>query len=100
VSTCLQPGQRTLRPANSSLICSARPQEEHLLRESMSGVEARLDPCRFVRIHRSTIVNIERIQELQPAFHGDYAVTLHGGKELALSRSFREKLEEALGHSL
>jgi two-component system LytT family response regulator len=74
--------------------------EEHLLRESMSGIEARLDPRCFVRIHRSTIVNIERIRELQPAFHGDYAVLLRDGKELALSRSFREKVEETLGHSL
>jgi two-component system LytT family response regulator len=73
--------------------------EDHLLRESMSGIEARLD-ARFARIHRSAIVNIERIRELQPAFHGDYAVILNDGTELALSRGFREKLEESLGHSL
>jgi two-component system LytT family response regulator len=73
--------------------------EDHLLRESMSGIEARLD-ARFARIHRSTIVNIERIRELQPAFHGDYAVILNDSTELALSRGFREKLEESLGHRL
>ena len=45
----------------------------HLLRETMKGMEAALDPERFIRIHRSTIVNTERIKELQPLFHGEYA---------------------------
>jgi two-component system LytT family response regulator len=74
--------------------------EDHLLRESMSGLEKKLDPARFVRIHRSTIVNLERIRELQPAFHGDYVVILRDGTELALSRGCREKLETSLGHAL
>jgi two-component system LytT family response regulator len=74
--------------------------EEHLLRASMAGLEDQLDPIRFVRIHRSTIVNIERIREMQPAFHGDYAVILRDGTELTLSRGYRQKLESALGHSI
>jgi two-component system LytT family response regulator len=74
--------------------------EDHLLRESMSGLEARLDASRFVRIHRSTIVNVDRIRELQPAFHGDHVIILHDGKELTLSRSHRERMEAALGHAL
>jgi two-component system LytT family response regulator len=74
--------------------------EDHLLRESMSGLEKKLDPSRFVRIHRSTIVNLERIRELQPAFHGDYVVILRDGTELALSRGCREKLETSLGQAL
>jgi two-component system LytT family response regulator len=74
--------------------------ENHLLRESMSGLEGKLDTARFVRIHRSTIVNIERIRELQPAFHGDYVIILQDGTELALSRGCRDKLEVSLGHSL
>ncbi len=73
--------------------------EVHLLRESMSSLDSKLDPRRFVRIHRSTIVNIERIRELQPAFHGDFAVILCDGTELTMSRGCREKLEESLGHS-
>ncbi|MCI0685355.1 MAG: LytTR family DNA-binding domain-containing protein [Gemmataceae bacterium] len=72
--------------------------EDHLLRESLSGLEAKLDPRRFVRIHRSTIVNIDRIRQLQPAFHGDCVVTLRDGAELTLSRSYRDKVEAALGH--
>jgi two-component system LytT family response regulator len=73
--------------------------EEHLLRESLSALEKKLDPGRFVRIHRSTIVNLDRVRELQPAFHGDYVVILQDGAELALGRSFRDKLEEALGRA-
>jgi two-component system LytT family response regulator len=71
--------------------------ETHLLRETMGDLEARLDPRQFLRIHRSTIVNVERIQELQPLFHGDYVVILRGGKELTLSRNYRKKIEDALG---
>jgi two-component system LytT family response regulator len=74
--------------------------EDHLLRETLSALEKRLDPARFVRIHRSTIVNLDRIREIQPAFHGDYVIVLQDGKELALSRSCRDRLEESLGHVL
>jgi two-component system LytT family response regulator len=74
--------------------------EEHLLRETMSNLEARLDPARFLRIHRSTIVNVERIQELQPWFHGDYLVLLRDGTRLTLSRSYRQKLQDWFGNSL
>jgi two-component system LytT family response regulator len=68
--------------------------DSHLLRETMNGIEARLDPEKFLRIHRSTIVNVERIKELQPWFHGDYAVILHNGTRLTLSRSHRDKLQK------
>jgi two-component system LytT family response regulator len=74
--------------------------EDHLLRQSLSALESKLDARRFVRIHRSTIVNVERIRELQPAFHGDYVIILHDGTELALSRSCRDNLEGSLGHAL
>lgn len=72
----------------------------HLLRDTMKRLEAQLDPSRFVRTHRSTIVNIDRIKELHPYFHGDYIVVLHDGTELKLSRSRRHALEERLGRSL
>jgi two-component system LytT family response regulator len=74
--------------------------EVHLLRETMSRLETRLDGGRFLRIHRSTIVNIERIKELQPSFHGDYVVVLRDGTELTLSRGYREHLQNLLGNSL
>ena len=72
-------------------------QDSHLLRETMNSVEERLNPNRFIRIHRSTIVNIERIHELQPWFHGDYAVILKDGTKLTLSRGYRARVQERLG---
>jgi two-component system, LytTR family, response regulator len=68
--------------------------EAHLLRETMNGIETQLDPRRFIRIHRSTLVNVERIKELSPLFHGDYVVTLTNGTRLTLSRSYRDKLSD------
>ena len=75
-------------------------EEAHLFRETMTHMEARLDTRRFVRIHRSRIVNTERIKELQPWFNGEYVVVLHNGTQLRLSRSYREKLEERLGKAI
>jgi two-component system LytT family response regulator len=74
--------------------------EAHLLRETMGNLEGRLDPDRFLRIHRSTIVNIERIQELQPWFHGDYVVLLRDGTKLTLSRGYRQKFQDHFGNAL
>ena len=71
--------------------------ETHQLRETMSHLEKRLDPEKFLRIHRSTIVNIECIKELQQQFHGDYVVLLHNGKRLTLSRSYRDRIQGLLG---
>jgi two-component system LytT family response regulator len=73
--------------------------EEHLHRETMASLETKLPPTRFLRISRSTIVNIERIKEMQPMFHGDYAVILKNGARLSLSRNYREKLNHLLGKS-
>ncbi|MGH9374471.1 MAG: LytR/AlgR family response regulator transcription factor [Vicinamibacterales bacterium] len=72
----------------------------HLLRETMNAIEGRLDPEKFFRIHRSRIVNMERIQELQPWLNGEYAVLLRTGTRLTLSRGYREKLQERLGRGL
>jgi len=74
--------------------------EEHLLRERLSEIEARLDASRFVRIHRSTIVNLDCIKELAPIFHGDLQITLRNGTRLTLSRTYRSKLEKLLGERL
>ena len=71
--------------------------ESHLFRETMSRMEARLDSRRFVRIHRSRIVNSERIKELQPWFNGEYVVILRNGTRLTLSRGYRDRLQDQLG---
>ncbi|HWN99529.1 MAG TPA: LytTR family DNA-binding domain-containing protein [Blastocatellia bacterium] len=71
--------------------------ESYLLRDTISALEAQLDPKQFLRVHRSAIVNIDRIQELQPWFHGEYRIIMREGVQLTLSRSYREKLQELLG---
>jgi two-component system LytT family response regulator len=70
--------------------------DSHLLRETMNNFGAKLDPERFIRIHRSTIVNVDRIKELRPWFTGEYIVVLQDGKELTLTRSYRDKLKMLL----
>jgi two-component system, LytTR family, response regulator len=72
----------------------------YLLRETISGLEAQLDPKKFLRIHRSTIVRIDKIKELQPWFHGEYHVILENGKQLTLSRNYRANLQEVAGKAL
>ena len=71
----------------------------HLLRETMKNLEDQLDSARFVRIHRSTIVNLEKVKELQPFFRGEYVVVLHNGTTLKLSRGYRDNLEARLGRT-
>ncbi|MGH9947972.1 MAG: LytR/AlgR family response regulator transcription factor, partial [Pyrinomonadaceae bacterium] len=68
--------------------------DSHMIRETMNGVESKLDPTKFVRIHRSTVVNIDKIKELHPMFSGDYSAILRDGTELALSRNYREHFLE------
>jgi two-component system LytT family response regulator len=72
-------------------------QKAHLLRDTMSGIEARLDPSRFVRIHKSTIVNTDRIREIQPLFNGAHSVLLRDGTRLTWSRGYREQLRALTG---
>ncbi|MCI0491190.1 MAG: LytTR family DNA-binding domain-containing protein [Blastocatellia bacterium] len=70
--------------------------EMHLLRETLGHLEGRLDPEKFLRIHRSRLVNIDYIKELSPLFNGDYTVTLHNGMELTLSRTYRDRLQDLI----
>ena len=72
----------------------------HLMRETMARLEARLDPKRFIRIHRSTIVNIDRLRKLSPSFAGEYAVILHDGTKLKLSRGYHERIATLLKAAL
>jgi two-component system LytT family response regulator len=74
--------------------------ETHLFRETMTALEGQLDPDIFFRIHRSHIVNIERVKELQPWFNGEYVVFLRSGARLTLSRGYREKLQDRIGRPL
>jgi two-component system LytT family response regulator len=69
---------------------------EHLVRDTLSALEQRLDPEDFCRIHRSAIVRLDRIVGLWPATHGDLHLELRGGARLTLSRTFRDRLERRL----
>jgi two-component system LytT family response regulator len=69
----------------------------HLLRENLSRIEAALDPAAFCRIHRSTIVNVDRIQAVESLFGGEYLVVLHDGTRLTSGRSYRRNLHALMG---
>lgn len=71
----------------------------HVMRERLADLEEKLDPSRFVRIHRSTIVNLERVREIHPLVRGDALVVLEGGATFRLSRSRRSEFERRLSHS-
>jgi two-component system LytT family response regulator len=64
----------------------------------MNSLENRLDPNKFLRIHRSTIVNVERIKELHPMFHGEYQVILKDGTQLTSGRGYRGNLQRLLNN--
>jgi two-component system, LytTR family, response regulator len=72
------------------------PSGAHLVRESMSALERRLDPVRFVRIHRSTIVNVDKIRELRPVFHGEFEVLLADGRNVRCSRTYAADLTRVM----
>ena len=69
----------------------------HLLREAISRLEEQLDPAAFVRIHRSHIIAVDRVRQLESVFQGEYVVTLKDGTRITSSRTYRERLEQAVG---
>ena len=69
----------------------------HLLREALSRLEEQLDPAVFVRIHRSHIIAVDRVRQLESVVQGEYVVTLKDGTRLTSSRTYRERLEQAVG---
>lgn len=75
-------------------------QQEYLVRETMNHLESQLDTQQFVRIHRSTIVNLDRIQEMQPSFSGEFLVRLRDGTRLTLSRGYRDAVQIQLGRPI
>jgi len=67
--------------------------EVHLMRGTMSAMEEKLDPDKFIRVNRAAIVNIEFIREIQPFFNGEYIINLKDDSQITLSRKYREKLK-------
>ena len=74
--------------------------KSHLLRESMTTMENQLDPQQFLRIHRSTIINSDRIGEMRPRDNGEYKILLHTGVELTASRRYRQRVQDFFGGKL
>jgi len=74
--------------------------EEFLYRAGLATVASRLDPFRFVRIHRSSIVNLKSVAFLERRSHGEFDVVLKSGAQLMMSRSYRAEVEAMLGQSL
>lgn len=71
----------------------------HVTRATMKELEAELDPRRFARIHRSTLVNIERVESIQPLDNGKYQISVDGGHKLTMSRGYREQLALLVGQA-
>jgi len=79
--------------AAGDYMCIHAGDETHVLRGTMHDLERRLDPKRFARVHRSTIVNLDRVKEMRPHLNGEYFLVLDSGHELKLSRSYRGKVK-------
>ena len=75
---------------------NTREGENHLLRETLTALEKRLDPQRFVRVHRSTIVNVEHIREIRSQSHGEHLIIMDSGQRLTLSRSYRDRVHDLI----
>ncbi len=73
-------------------------ESHHLIRETLGGLEEKLDPENFIRIHRSTLINLNHLKEFQPMFKGEYVAILKNGQRLKMSRSCREKLRKKLDY--
>jgi two-component system LytT family response regulator len=72
----------------------------HVVRETMKALEAKLDPARFIRVHRSAIVAVERIRELEGLPSGDYRITMSGGGTVSMSRTYVAAFEARVGRKL
>jgi two-component system LytT family response regulator len=71
-----------------------------MVRQTLSAMESQLDPRTFLRVHRSAIVNVDRIKELHPLFNGEHSIVLEDGTKLTLSRNYKDKLFRVLGKPL
>jgi two-component system, LytTR family, response regulator len=82
--------------AAGDYMCVHADGRTYVLRETMKSLEAILDPRIFQRVHRSTIVNVERVRRLRPHTNGEYFLTLEDGQEIKLSRSYRDRVDQLL----
>ena len=85
--------------AADNYVCLHTGSDTHLLRETMNSLESRLDPAEFLRVQRSTMINVRRIKELHPLFRGEYEIVLLDGTRLASGRGYRDRLHELFGNA-
>jgi len=74
-------------------------ERKHLVRDTMKAIESKLDPDKFVRVHRSHIVNMDRVKSMEPWFHGEYVLILEDGTELQSSRTYSDRLRQMLDNT-
>ena len=94
---CLRPNEIDWAESAGNYVCLHVGNVTHILRETISALEQRLGARQFLRVHRSTLVNVDRIKTLKPSLYGDYSILLRDGTKLTLSRGFRENVLRRLG---
>jgi two-component system LytT family response regulator len=82
--------------AADNYVCIHAGGKSHMLSEKISALEERLDPRRFIRVHRSRMVNLDKVREVHPMFNGDYVFLLRDGTEVSSGRNYRERLRAML----
>ena len=82
--------------ASGDYVVIHKEKSTHLINDSMNNLESKLDPEQFVRIHRSTIMNLRYVDNLQPYFNGEFHITVKNGAKLKLSRNYRDKIKTIL----
>jgi two-component system, LytTR family, response regulator len=94
---CLKPQEIDWAESAGNYVCLHVGPSTHILRETITSLESRLGHHQFLRVHRSTLVNVDRIKTLRPSLYGDYSILLRDGTKLTLSRGFRENVLKRLG---
>jgi len=94
---CLKPAEIDWAESAGNYVCLHVGAATHILRETITSLETRLGEHQFLRVHRSTLVNVDRIKTLRPSLYGDYSILLRDGTKLTLSRGFRENVLKRLG---
>jgi two-component system LytT family response regulator len=94
---CLKPSEIDWAESAGNYVCLHVGNVTHILRETITALENRLGARQFLRVHRSTLVNVDRIRTLKPSLYGDYSILLRDGTKLTLSRGFRETVLRRLG---
>jgi two-component system LytT family response regulator len=94
---CLRPQEIEWAESAGNYVCLHVGPSTHILRETITSLESRLGQQQFLRVHRSTLVNVDRIKTLRPSLYGDYSILLRDGTKLTLSRGFRETVLKRLG---